>query len=420
MNNAASGQKFIARNRAPRVQIEYDVELYGSERKVELPFVMGVMADLVGQSVQPLPRIDERKFLDVDMDNINDRMKSFNPGVNIRVNNTLAGEGELPITLSFNHIDDFLPDAIANQVEPLSRLLQARIQLSNLLAYMDGKHGAEELIATLLADRGLQKLIADQAGTECPQPDALRQFNDTLYEQFRPKTEQARSAVETAITILAQQALENNSPLVNTAFSAIQALISALDGRLSGQINLILHHPEVQKLEGTWRGLHYLVNNTESSEMLKIRVLNIGKQELGQTLKRYKGASWDQSPIFKRVYEEEYGQFGGEPLGCLIGDYYFDHSPQDAELLGEMAKIAAAAHCPFISGASPSVMQMESWQELSNPRDLTKIFLNTEYAAWRILRESEDARYLGLVMPRLLARLPYGIHTHPVASFLFE
>lgn len=420
MNNAASGQKFIARNRAPRVQIEYDVELYGSERKVELPFVMGVMADLTGQSVQPMPRIDERKFLDVDMDNINDRMKSFKPGVNIRVKNTLTGEGELPIMLSFQHIDDFLPDAIAHQIEPLSRLLQARIELSNLLAYMDGKHGAEELVASLLADSGLLQLIAMQSAAECPQPDALRQFSDSLYEQFRPKTEQARSAVTTAITTLAQQALEHDLPMANTAFSAIQALISALDGNLTAQINLILHHPEVQRLEGTWRGLHYLVNNTESSEMLKIRVLNIGKPELGQTLKRYKGASWDQSPIFKRVYEEEYGQFGGEPLGCLIGDYYFDHSPQDAELLGEMAKIAAAAHCPFISGASPGVMQMESWQELSNPRDLTKIFLNTEYAAWRILRESEDARYLGLVMPRLLARMPYGIHTHPVATFLFE
>ncbi len=426
MDKSTGGQKFISRNRAPRVQIEYDVELYGSERKVQLPFVMGVMADLAGQSRQPAPRIDERRFLDIDTDNFNDRMKSFNPGVSFQVENTLTGEGELPVMLDFTHMDSFLPDAVARQNDPLNRLLEAHIHLSNLLSYMDGKHGAEELIASLLPDTALLQLLAgapalpadDAAALDVH--DELRACHARLYEAFRPKTDQARNAVAQAVKTLAQQALENPMPVANNAFSAVQALTSAIDEKLSRQINVILHHPDFQRLEGAWRGLHYLVNNTESSDMLKIRVLNISKQELGQTLKRYKGASWDQSPLFKRVYEEEYGQFGGEPLGCLVGDYYFDHSPPDTELLGEMAKIAAAAHCPFISGASPGVMQMESWQELSNPRDLSKIFLNTEYAAWRMLRESEDARYVGLVLPRVLARLPYGIRTHPVDAFLFE
>jgi type VI secretion system protein ImpC len=166
--------------------------------------------------------------------------------------------------------------------------------------------------------------------------------------------------------------------------------------------------------------LHYLVNNTETDEMLKIRVLNISKKELGKTLKKFKGTSWDQSPIFKKFYEEEYGQFGGEPIGCIVGDYYFDHSPPDVELLGEMAKICAAAHAPFIAAAAPTVMQMDSWAELANPRDLTKIFQTPEYAAWRSLRESEDSRYIGLTMPRFLARLPYGAKTSPVEEFDFE
>src|SRR5919205_2480115 len=125
-----------------------------------------------------------------------------------------------------------------------------------------------------------------------------------------------------------------------------------------------LLHEEFKKLEGAWRGLHHLVNNTESDEHLKIRVMNISKKDLGKTLKRFKGASWDQSPIFKRLYEEEYGQLGGEPYGCLVGDFYFDHSPPDVELLGEMSKVAAAAHTPFIAGASPTALQMDSWQEL--------------------------------------------------------
>src|SRR5690606_26639435 len=182
----------------------------------------------------------------------------------------------------------------------------------------------------------------------------------------------------------------------------------------------ILHHPEFQQLESAWRGLSYLVNNTETDEMLKIRVFNISKAEVGKTLKKFKGTAWDQSPLFKKVYEEEYGQFGGEPFGCLVGDYYFDHTPPDVELLGEMAKVCAAAHTPFISASSPALMQMESWQELANPRDLTKIFTTPEYAAWRSLRESDDARYIGLAMPRFLARQPYGARTNPVEAFNFE
>ena len=241
-----------------------------------------------------------------------------------------------------------------------------------------------------------------------------------LQKEFKPKTDEARDAVENAVKTLAQQALENTVTMSSDAYSTIQHIIAEIDRKLSEQINKILHHEEFQKLEGAWRGLHYLVNNTETDELLKIRFMNITKKELGRTLKRYKGVAWDQSPIFKRIYEEEYGQFGGEPIGCIVGDYHFDHGPQDVELLGEMAKIGAAAHCPFISGASPSVMQMDSWQELSNPRDLTKIFSNTEYAAWRSLRASDDARYLGLTMPRFLARLPYGARTNPVDEFDFE
>src|SRR4029434_2337467 len=154
--------------------------------------------------------------------------------------------------------------------------------------------------------------------------------------------------------------------------------------------------------------------------MLKIRVMNISKADLGRTLKRFKGVAWDQSPIFKKLYEAEYGQLGGEPYGCLVGDYYFDHTPPDVELIGQIAQVAAAAHAPFIAAAGPSLMGMDSWQELANPRDLAKIFGAPDYAAWRSVRESEDARYFGLAMPRFLARLPYGAKTSPVEEFDFE
>ena len=249
---------------------------------------------------------------------------------------------------------------------------------------------------------------------------ASDELSQLLQKEFRPKTEQAKSAVETAVQTLAEQALSQTVQQSDDAYVTIQAIIAEIDRKLTDQINEVLHHDDFQKMEGAWRGLHYLVRNTETDEQLKIRVMCLSKNELGRTLKRYKGVAWDQSPIFKHVYETEYGQFGGEPIGCIVGDYHFDHSPPDVELLGEMARISAAAHCPFIAGADPAVMQMQSWQELSNPRDLSKIFTNTEYAAWRSLRESEDARYIGLAMPRFLARLPYGARTNPVDEFDFE
>ena len=256
---------------------------------------------------------------------------------------------------------------------------------------------------------------ARPAGTQ-----EAEEFSALLQKRFKPKTEQAQAAITEAVRTLAAEALVNTAVISDDAYKTITAIIAELDRKLSEQVNVIMHHPDFQQLESAWRGLHYLVTNTEVEEQLKIKVMNISKKELGRQLRRYKGIEWDQSPFHKKLYEEEYGQFGGSPYGCLVGDYYFDHSPQDVEMLGELAKSASAAHCPFIAGASPSVMQMDTWQELANPRDLTKIFDNVEYAAWRSLRESEDSRYVGLAMPRFLARLPYGAKTDPVDEFDFE
>jgi type VI secretion system protein ImpB len=159
----ASSQKFIARNRAPRVQIEYEVELYGAQKKVQVPFVMGVMADLSGDVAEPLPGVDERKFMAIDIDNFDERMKSMKPRVAFRVPNTLTGEGQLNVDITFESMDDFSPAAVARKVDALSKLLEARTQLSNLVTYMDGKSGAEELISKVLNDPALLKTLADKA-----------------------------------------------------------------------------------------------------------------------------------------------------------------------------------------------------------------------------------------------------------------
>ncbi len=246
------------------------------------------------------------------------------------------------------------------------------------------------------------------------------EFESLLSREFKPKNDRAKEAIEAGVRTLAEQALSTASLVSDDAVRTIEAMIAEIDRKLSDQVNAIIHHPDFQKLEGTWRGLSHLVNNTETDEFLKIRVLNISKSELGKTLKKFKGTAWDQSPIFKKIYENEYGMPGGEPYGCLVGDYDFDHSPPDVELLSGIAQIASAAHAPFIAAAAPSLLNMESWQELSNPRDLTKIFGSPEYAPWRSLRESEDAKYIGLTMPRFLSRLPYGAKTSPVEEFAFE
>jgi len=246
------------------------------------------------------------------------------------------------------------------------------------------------------------------------------EFDLLLKKEFKPKSDHAREAINSAVRTLAEQALAETTLISEDAVSSIEAIIAEIDMKLSEQINLIMHHEDFQALEGSWRGLHHLVNNTETDETLKIRVLNLPKKDLAKTLKKYKGTAWDQSPLFKKLYEEEFGSPGGEPYGCLIGDYYFDNSPPDVEILNGVAQIAAAAHAPFISAAAPTLMNMDSWNELSNPRDLTKIFQTADYAPWRSLRESEDSRYIGLTMPRFLGRIPYGAKTNPLEDFDFE
>jgi type VI secretion system protein ImpC len=266
----------------------------------------------------------------------------------------------------------------------------------------------------------MAELESTTAAQPTEQVGETSDFSLLLNREFKPKSDRAKAEVESAVQTLAEYVLKDTSVISDDTIASIESIIAQIDKKLTEQVNLILHHEDFQKLEGTWRGLHYMINNTETDEQLKIKVMNISKKELGKTLKKYKGTSWDQSPLFKKLYEEEFGQFGGEPFGCLMGDYHFDHSPQDVELLAQLAQISAASHAPFIAGVSPSTLQMESWGELANPRDLTKIFSTPDYAAWRSLRESDDSRYIGLAMPRFLSRLPYGAKTDPVEEFDFE
>ena len=245
-------------------------------------------------------------------------------------------------------------------------------------------------------------------------------FASLLQKEFKPNTDQKKSRIEQAVQTLAQQALSDSQIIGDDIYLTIEGMISALDRKMTEQVNKILHHPDFQQLESAWRGLNYLVMNTSTGKDLKIRVLNISKDETRKMLRQYKDAAWDQSPLFKKIYEAEFGQLGGQPFGAFTCDYYFDNSGPDVEIMKGLSKIGAAAHAPFIAGTSPGMLGMQSWQELANPRDLAKQFESVDYMAWRSFRDMTDSRYLALTMPRFLGRPVYGANTNPVDEFAFE
>jgi type VI secretion system protein ImpC len=213
------------------------------------------------------------------------------------------------------------------------------------------------------------------------------------------------------------QILDEGMTVSADTVATIQSRIAQIDELISKQLNAIMHHQDFQKLEATWRGLWYLIYNTETSTQLKLRVLPITKQELLKDLET--AIEFDQSNLFKKVYEEEYGTFGGNPYSCLIGDFEFGRHPQDMALIEKIAGVASAAHAPFLSAASPALFDMDSFTELSNPRDLAKVMESTELVKWHSFRQSEDSRYVALTLPHILLRLPYGPDTKPVEEFDF-
>jgi type VI secretion system protein ImpC len=222
----------------------------------------------------------------------------------------------------------------------------------------------------------------------------------------------------TLISEYATQVLDEGMTVnKNSTVAGIKQRIAEIDQTVSDQLNAIMHSPEFQKLEAAWRGLHYLVMNTETGTMLKLRLLNATKKELLADLE--KATEFDQSALFKKIYEEEYGTFGGNPFSVLVGDYEFGRVPQDTSMLEQISHVAAAAHAPFITAASPKLFDWDNFTELSVPRDLAKQFESTELIKWRSFRDSEDSRYVTLTLPHVLLRLPYGPKTVPVDEFDF-
>lgn len=227
-----------------------------------------------------------------------------------------------------------------------------------------------------------------------------------------------RSRAEELLSALAEEALKGTVTWSKNVTATINEGIAAIDRALSLQLREILHNEKFQKLEGSWRGLQHLVMNSETGTSLKIKVFNASKREVFKDLD--KAVEFDQSQMFRKLYENEFGSPGGEPYAALVGDYEFTNHPDDIDMLAKMSNVAAAAFCPFLSSASPQLFGFESWSELSKPRDLAKVFDTVEYAKWNSYRDSEDSRFVTLTCPRVLSRLPYGATTKPIEAFDFE
>jgi len=245
-----------------------------------------------------------------------------------------------------------------------------------------------------------------QAATETAEASgSLSLLDQAIAATKQTEPDRAQDLLKT----LTEEALKGTLSYSKNLTVTFNKAIELIDEKISKQLNAVVHHPKFQALEGTWRGLHYLVMSSETSSSLKIRCLNMSKRDLYRDLS--KAVEFDQSQLFKKIYENEFGTPGGEPYGALIGDYEFTNHPEDIETLSMVSNIAAAAFAPFISAASPKLLGLESFTELSNPRDLEKIFESVEYAKWKSFRESDDSRFVTLAMPRVLSRLPYGAQT---------
>jgi type VI secretion system protein ImpC len=265
--------------------------------------------------------------------------------------------------------------------------------------------------------------MSDPQKATVGQPAAGETVEGSLLDQIVQEGRLARDPAakergKNLIKDFVAQVLEGTMTVSKDAEAMINARIAQIDHLVSLQLNAVLHNKEFQKLEASWRGLKYLLDQSETSDKLKIKVLNATKKELLRDLQR--APEFDQSALFKKVYEEEFGVFGGAPFGALIGDYEFGRGPEEIELLEKVAQVASAAHAPFLSAASPEMLNQESFTNIDAARDMAKIFDSSEYAKWKSFRQSEDSRYVGLCLPHVLMRLPYGKNGVSVEAFNYE
>ncbi|TDH59799.1 type VI secretion system contractile sheath large subunit [Dankookia rubra] len=389
------------RPRRPRMHITYEVETQEALIERELPFVVGVMGDF-SAGMAERPPATERRFLSIDTNNFDDVMARLAPRLELRVEDTLTSSSgvEWTVPLEFRALTDFEPERVVRQIPPLAERLARRTALQELLVAVDGNDRFGDLLQATRRAAGAAITEADRGAVRVMlgKDDARA---DRLAEAW---LDVARAAPETA----------SDNPTV-----LLQQVIEMLDAELTAQLRPVMRHRAFAALEGTWRGLKRLVDGSRTDQTLKIRILDLRKDELAIDLAEA-GENVAHTILYRLVYETEFSTPGGEPYATLVGDYAWDHQEADVLALRGIARVAAAAHAPFISAVGPGLFGLKAWRDLPLAGDLVKLIEGPEHASWRALRDSPEARFLVLTLPRALARLPYGARTLPVEAFAFE
>ncbi|WP_338847068.1 type VI secretion system contractile sheath large subunit [Massilia sp. W12] len=415
-----SVQKKLLRVRPPRVKITYDVETGGAIEKKELPFIVGILADLKGEREDPAnyESLKTRNMVDIDRDNFNDVMATIKPRVVLNkakeADPTLKAllKDAADLELTFANIDAFEPLAVIQALPSVRAVYGARSQIRDLQAKAESNDVVAKILDDLVeplnpgndANPALSNAAAEQAAKDIAaalklEEDKIALSMTAFKEQLNTYFNDSNAAVASAISNARQRGTT----------AVIDELVALIDDMLSKALSAIMHSAGFKQMEATWRGLQYLVFNTETGPMLKLKVFNATKDELRKDM--LKAVEFDQSRLFKLIYEAEYGTYGGHPYSLLVGDYAIGHTGADIDFLKKMAEVAAAAHAPFIAQASEELFGLSGFDKLDKPRDLKKIFEGGDLIQWQAFREMEDARYVTLALPRALLRLPYGAPT---------
>jgi type VI secretion system protein ImpC len=412
-------QKKIGRVRPPRVQITYDVETGAAIEKRGLPFVVGVFVDLSGQPVAPQCAISQRRFAAIDRHNLDSVLRSIAPRLVLSVPNRLDDDGsQLNVELTFQSMNDFAPDRIAHEIPGIRHLLDLRTDLSNLRSMLMGTYRLEEAIVEIVSDRQSLNRAREELQELVKKPsDAVEgsyAFANRLVASARMSGNASNETFIRSLLALFEEIAAGSILLSDDVDTMIGERVKAIDELASREMDELLHAEPMQKLEASWRGLASLVLQSETSSELKIKVFNVSKTELMEDL--HKAGQVDKAAVFERIRNESYG-FPSELFGVFIGDFEFGSHPADIELIQKLSEVAAWWNAPFISATAPAMLRFESFTELAGPRDLSKIFDDPVYASWHSLRKSDSARYIGLCLPRVLMRVPYGKEGNVVEEF---
>lgn len=381
------------------MHITYDVESEGGIEKRELPFIMAVISDLYGDQQNKVP-YEQQKFIYINRDNFDSVMKSISPMVNVRLNNDSTSKKDFKPTyeLTFTSMKSFTPDEIVLQIPEFAVLIQDRKHLVDLLPKIDGNTSLTKELSEIAKS---DKVIDKQKAIEIAQH--IVKDGDTS---------EIKSNKADMIMAFAKYAKNRHDIHVH---AIIMDYITQIDAQLSEGMDEILHNPQFQALEARWLSIHRLVHKSETGEHLKIRILNVSSQEI--LVDAQYSVSFDQTILFKLIYEEEYGTMGGIPYSCIVFDEYF--GKDDIKFLTLLSQVGAAAHAPVLAGVKPGMFDIKSFNDLHVPRDLSMIFESSEAIEWNEFRKHEDARYINLFLPKILARSPYGPKTLPTRSFMY-